>query len=235
MKTLLLSLLLAWSCYAPTPLFFAQNGASAAASSVNPDDFGTVAWFYDLATESYSDGASISLLNDLRGSYDLAQGTVAKQPIFDADGIGGLPSANFDGIDDVLSVTGTPGVQTIVCVVRFVSGTANAVWADGVTSMARTFFYNGAGANTYTSPPANSTDCVMVIRRIAGVSLDVFINGTKETFAAGPYAMSGTLKVGQSTFYANVRIGWHCGFTDAVNDVGIAALTTDLKKQFAIP
>lgn len=50
-----------------------------------------------------SDGASVpSMANagSVSGSYAQANGT--KQPVFDADGINGLPSVNSDGVDDIM-------------------------------------------------------------------------------------------------------------------------------------
>lgn len=122
MKTLILSLLLAWTCYAPTPLFFAQNGAMAAANE--PVISGLV---LSLTGDSLSAG-SVTTWTDASGNgYDCTQGTVASRPTAVA-GPNGKMVVTFDGVDDFLTgssiVVGNDDF-TVLVVGYAVAGTAS--------------------------------------------------------------------------------------------------------------
>lgn len=234
-SVLLLSLLLAMRCYAPSPLFFAQN-PQVAPSFVNPAAYGTVAWWYDMAQESYADGASVSNITDRAGSFNMTQSTVAARPVFSTSGINSKPAIVLDGVDDHLSVGSTPTVTTVVIVAQWNSGTT---YAEGVGSIGlrRDFIYDGAGVLSFSTPPAIGSPAVIVYKRIAGTSWTTWVNNTKNTFGAGPFAMSGTHTYGtyNGISYAASRIGWGCGFSSTPSDATLESLIAELKTQFGIP
>lgn len=63
---------------------------------------GLVAW-YNVNSESYSEGAQIDTIHDRSGNnFHIAQSTSSKQPLFQVDATSGKPGAFFDGTDDYM-------------------------------------------------------------------------------------------------------------------------------------
>jgi hypothetical protein len=106
MTRILLSVLLALTCYAPTPLFFAQNGASAAQIQLPPITSG-LKFFAEAGQETYGNGDAVATITDRSGSgFDATQGTVAARPIFTTGAIAGRSGYRFDGVNDTCTFSG---------------------------------------------------------------------------------------------------------------------------------
>jgi hypothetical protein len=61
-------------------------------------------------------------------SNDATQGTFASMPVYRASSIGGLPSVQFDGVDDWLSIPIQSGIMQYFAVFRSIAATFNAYW-----------------------------------------------------------------------------------------------------------
>jgi len=108
MKTLLLSTLLALTCYAAPPLFLLQNGASVPGMSDA---------ILDLSGTTLTSG-NISAWASIVGSYSADQVTTAKQPVVSTAFLGGIKTASFDQVDDVISVASfAPGSPTLTIII----------------------------------------------------------------------------------------------------------------------
>ena len=60
-----------------------------------------------------ADGALIGSWTDVSGNgSNFNQGSSGKQPLYNADGIGGVPSLTFDGVNDVLISAAMPSLET---------------------------------------------------------------------------------------------------------------------------
>src|SRR5688572_9123183 len=67
-------------------------------------DWEVVAWASDPAWTPPADGAAVASWPDRSGNgRDLVQADAGKRPLFDADGIGGMPCLVADGVDDTLA------------------------------------------------------------------------------------------------------------------------------------
>lgn len=112
-------------------------------------------WANDLAL---SDGAAVSSWVDRVGSFDAAQATGSRQPIYRSSGIGGHPAVDFDGTDDILRYAAANAVTTstsgcVLAVVLFdtVPDAVQAVWASSDEATIVRRILGGPRATTLTS------------------------------------------------------------------------------------
>ena len=95
-------------------IFVRKDGEWVAASALTPpapdfDPVTSIDWdaVYWADTLSMGDGEQVETWPDLSGNgHHLTQATGANRPVLDADGIGGRPSVNSDGVNDHLATTG---------------------------------------------------------------------------------------------------------------------------------
>ena len=84
----------------------AQTGPAGVGSSTN-----TIIWL-DPHAMGLADGASISSATDFSGNGNhFGQTSGTSQPVFDADGLNGLPVMAFDGVDDFLEGTSISNLE----------------------------------------------------------------------------------------------------------------------------
>ncbi|MGB1104260.1 MAG: T9SS type A sorting domain-containing protein [Crocinitomicaceae bacterium] len=97
-------------CLAVSPAtnkLFAQTGPAGVGSSVENQ-----IWL-DAHSLGASDGSFIPIWPDLSGNgSNFTQGFSERQPIYNIDGIGGVPSLTFDGVNDVLISGSMPSMET---------------------------------------------------------------------------------------------------------------------------
>lgn len=102
MTRILISLLLAWTCYAPTPLFLLQNAATTAA--FNPVEFGAPrVWLSARLETAFANDDAVTTQADFSGSgFPATQTTTSKKPLYKTGQLGSslLPAMSYDGIDD---------------------------------------------------------------------------------------------------------------------------------------
>jgi hypothetical protein len=109
MKSLLLSLLLALTCYAPTPLFFAQNGASGAFS---PADVSGLKLWLVAGDVSGADGDTVQTWSARTPTtINATQSTLASRPTLQLSEIKGQSAILSDGVNDFMTL-GTSVVTT---------------------------------------------------------------------------------------------------------------------------
>lgn len=193
MTRILLSLLLTLSCYAPTPLFFAQNVATT--SSFNPNNYGLTAggWWAPYKETGFADNDAIGTAVDFSGSSrNATQATVAARPTYKT-GVSGVsrPVAYFDA-GDFLATPGITQAQpiTLVVVARASGVLANTVafGVDGrfVGIAARTtgqwLIY---GQNNGFSAAGPTTSWCVLVAVLNGSSSFAYINGTKTAGSGG--------------------------------------------------
>jgi hypothetical protein len=110
MKTLLLSLLLTLSCYAPTPLFLLQNGATAAAFS--PADVSGLKLWLVAGDVSGADGDTVQTWSARTPTtINATQSTLASRPTLQLSEIKGQSAILSDGVNDFMTL-GTSVVTT---------------------------------------------------------------------------------------------------------------------------
>lgn len=87
------------------PALLGAVGHQQVSASFAPEEVaGAVAcWVAD--DVALADGAAVSSWVDRIGSFDAAQATGTKQPLYRTSGIGGAPAVDFDGSDDILTVS----------------------------------------------------------------------------------------------------------------------------------
>lgn len=122
MKMLLLSLALCLQCFAPTPLFFAQNQAPISTTFTPSSVSGLWAWFQP-NLEGLSNGASIATLTDWSGNgHTASQGTASAKPTYDSTSFA-FGCATWDGVNDTMAVSGAQsfGDFYVLLVVRMAS------------------------------------------------------------------------------------------------------------------
>lgn len=230
--TFLLSPLLAFACYAPSPLFFAQNGASAAATGFNPADYGPVALWSGARYETrFANNDSVDSLADFSGNGRTAsQPTIGARPIWKAAGtVSGIniPVTYHDG-GDFLATIGLviPQPYTIGIVARSATaGAVNSVIGSGAGYTGISARNNGqwlsyAGVlSLYHGTTTNWTTAVAVFD---GASSFVYDNGTKTTGDTGSYQLYGGIVLGAwnggaEAFNGHVAIWvvWSDRLTDA--------------------
>jgi hypothetical protein len=192
MTRILLSFLLALRCYAPSPLFLLQNGATT--SSFNPNNYGLTAggWWAPYKETGFADNDAIGTAVDFSGSSrNATQATVAARPTYKT-GVSGVsrPVAYFDAGDFLA----TPGITqsqpiTLVVVARASSLLANTtpfgVEGRYVGIAARTtgqwLIYTHTAGFVAAGPTTNWCAVVAVLN---GASSFVYVNGTKTSGSA---------------------------------------------------
>lgn len=97
---------------------------AAAAGPFAPEGIAGVAEVWVADDLALSDGGAVSSWVGRVAARDLAQASSGKRPTYDLDGVGGEPSVNFDGSDDLLAYAGTLSTATSGHV--FVVGQQNA-------------------------------------------------------------------------------------------------------------
>jgi hypothetical protein len=154
MKTVLLSLLLALRCYAPTPLFFAQNGASAAAFS--PADVSGLTIWLVADDISGSDGDTFETW-PAHGSTTISatQSTVASRATIQVSEVNGHRAVLTDGVNDwydLSSTVSSTASWTVFVVQKRTSSGAYAVFLSNNNSSAMAPYSPvewGAASQTY--------------------------------------------------------------------------------------
>lgn len=197
-----------------------RNGVfgGAPAAPWTPANITTALWLdaNDASTLTLN-GSTVSQWNDKSGNArHVSQATATNQPTYNATGLNGKGTLNFDGVDWLFNAT--PGALlrnvlggTVAAVVNYtdavsqripvatMNGTgagvrlAAGLQAAGTTNIFSRRLDAETGATTITSPPAytNGTSIIQigVARYSAGV-LEQYINGT--TGGTGAFALSGS-------------------------------------------
>jgi|694.fasta_scaffold133932_2 hypothetical protein len=184
MTRILLSLLLALTCYAPTPLFLLQNGASAAASVPAPLRLSVAALQY-LRTPPA--GAIASWTDESGNGNHATQGTTAKQPQGISAAYNGKNCARFDATDDSMDHT---SVNSKACWMVIKGSVWNSTVAYVSGGNARGYFPDinafSAGPGGFDSSNlrvANSTNRIATgsLVSLLITSTKVFVNGVEVT------------------------------------------------------
>jgi hypothetical protein len=104
MKTVLLSLLLALRCYAPTPLFLLQNGATAAAFS--PADVSGLTIWLVADDISGADGDTVQTWSARTPTtINATQATLASRPTLQTGEVNGHNAVLADGVNDLMTLS----------------------------------------------------------------------------------------------------------------------------------
>jgi lysophospholipase L1-like esterase len=81
-----------------------------------PSDF---IWKFDAATGVTMDGSNKVSAVDLGGGLSAVMATAAKQPLYVASAINGLPAIRFDGTDDAMTINYNPALSAFTFLVVF--------------------------------------------------------------------------------------------------------------------
>jgi hypothetical protein len=123
MTRILLSLLLALTCYAPTPLFFAQNGAMTAAFS--PADVSGLKLWLVAGDVSGADGDTVQTWSARTPTtINATQSTLASRPTLQLSEIKGQSAILSDGVNDFMTLSAsivTTGSWTVITVQKRLS------------------------------------------------------------------------------------------------------------------
>ena len=200
MKTLLIFILLALTCSAAPPLFFAQNGARSVNTGKSPLEISVTCLQFlraeKLRENGVADGAGVgasgsTVWEDEAGSYDATQGTVAARPTLIYNAYKGKACVRFDGAGDSLNNSGVASkacwavlnITTIAPTITYVAGSAfnGGFWVDQNGSVPREGpgWWNGSSLLR----SANSSNRISAgsLRTIVWTDTKVFIDGVEVT------------------------------------------------------
>lgn len=101
---------------------------------------GLLLWFSSENLPQVSDGTAVERWGDCSGNeFDAVQASLSRQPVLRVDGIAGYPVLEFDGIDDVLKLTGNALLHDISLFIVY------RYQASVVPDCQRTFPFNLGG------------------------------------------------------------------------------------------
>lgn len=192
-STLLLSLLLALRCYAPSPLFFAQNGLIGT-TTPTPLNLSVGCLQY---LRNPPEGGIASWTDESGNGKNATQGTSAARPTGVTNVYNGKSCARFDGVNDLLthpSVTGASAwfvvkLNVVNLTISYVGAGNNRGWIADVevlSDRAGPGGYDSVNARTASSANRLGT---AGLRTVLVTSTKVFIDGTE----VGAYLGTGTL------------------------------------------
>lgn len=135
----------------PFFLLRAQTGPAGVGSSADNE-----VWL-DAHAMGLSDGALVASWTDISGNGNsFSQGASARQPIYNASGIAGVPSLTFDGVDDVLFSGAIPDLEApeisyFIVYFRTTTTSDMMIEAEYTSSENKFRTYSNNGQNTIIS------------------------------------------------------------------------------------
>ena len=244
MTRILLSLLLALTCYAPTPLFLLQNGATTS-SGPAPLNLSVAALQY-LRTPPA--GAIATWIDESGNGNNATQGTTAKRPTGIDAAYNGKSCARFDGVDDLLTHSTVSGaaawfvvkLNTVNTVVSYIGGGNSRGWIGDINNLADRSGPGGFDAVNVRNANSSNRLGTSGLRTVLCTSTKVFIDGAEVSgyFGTGTLGNVSTTQLGSRSdllLYFGFDLIEYAVFDGTPTSGDLAALQTWAEDQYAAP